>query len=69
MTKDYNGTLGQSLVAEIRNSPDYHDGEIECLKARLNKTTEILGKVIDCLGNKTKSRIAKEFNYEEEDNA
>lgn len=33
----------------VDDAPDYHDGELECMAARLNKCVEVMAAIVDML--------------------
>lgn len=42
-------TAGQVIKRYIDRSPDYHDGELESLRRKINVISELLGAIVEVL--------------------
>lgn len=50
-------SAGNALTVEVDGAPDYYAGEIECMRARIRKLTELLAAVLDTLPAEAQAQV------------
>lgn len=48
---------GDALSAEVEDAPDYYAGDLESLRARVRKLTELLAAVLDTLPPEAQAQV------------
>lgn len=56
-------SIGNIVGAEIRNAPYYYAGEIESLRAKVDKQTEILVRLANLLSDEDAETLADKLGY------
>lgn len=56
-------SVGNIVEAEINNAPDYYAGEIESLRAKVDKQTEILVRLANLLSDEDAETLADKLGY------
>lgn len=51
---------GDVINAVVDDAPDYYDGELESIAARLNKIIEVVAAIVDTLPESDQQRIIAE---------
>lgn len=50
-------SAGDALTVEVDDAPDYYAGELEAMRARVRKLTELLAAVLDTLPPEAQAKV------------
>lgn len=62
---DTEGTIGEIMFIDIDRAPDYHDGELESLKRKVEKMQQFMRCIGDALRGKARDELADIMDLEE----